>query len=146
MGLLAIPSYKARLTFPNTSGGIRFHERHCQACGAGGGLHKYLNSHKIVPQKQIQNHQYQKKHTKKTKTNKKQQFSWTPGKSLSSSKSARKLFCLVWVFFVCLVLLFVFFGIGFLCFVILVVLLELGFAAALVQSAPLRHNLESFIL
>ena len=25
-------------------------------------------------------------------------------------------------------------------------LLELGFAAALVQSAPLRHKLESFIL
>ena len=57
------------------------------------------------------------------------------------------------MFLACLVLWYcflVFFGIGFIVFLVFLywffVLLELVVAAAPVQSAPLRHRFESFIL
>ena len=119
----------------------------CQACGAGGGLHEYLNSHKIVREKQIPKKQYQNKN-KKSKNNKnntkknKQTKNKNPGLlGIASAqdpkyKSARKFLC----FLLFLVLLF-------LCFLVLFfVLLELVLVAAPVQSAPLRHKLKRFIL
>ena len=48
----------------------------------GGGLHKYLNSHKIIPQKVPK--KQKKKTVPKKQKHKNKPFPWTPGNSLSS--------------------------------------------------------------
>ena len=100
----------------------------CQASGAGGGLHKYLNSHKTVPHKQIPiKYKKLQKYQKKQNTHKKKKnniwHSCIWGLELRQFPGVQENLCflvfgLFGIAFLLCFVLFLFFGNVFLVFVV----------------------------